>query len=64
LNLRSTPWNWRNAVQIEFYVGIALFFSINSVMIPPAISIPSENRATSSKTKEVIISFQSALRMT
>ena len=39
----------------DFFVGIVEFLGIRVVIIPPAVSIPSESGVTSKSTHELIV---------
>lgn len=44
-------------------MGMVVFLGIKTVIIPPAVSIPSESGATSKRTHALIVSFPSPLRI-
>ena len=47
----------------DFLVGIVVSLGIRTVMIPPAVSIPSESGATSKRTHELIVLFPSPFKI-
>ena len=47
----------------DFLVGIVVFLGINTVITPPAVSIPNERGATSRSNKSLTYSLVDPVRM-